>query len=127
MLDIIWSNRIEIVSVTLFAVGLVTLLLNPNLIKKIIGVDVMDASTSLFLTSIGYEAGKKAPIVVNGVTSTEVYTNPLPTGLVLTSIVVSVSVSAVMLALTYRIYQRYHTLNMNEIFEYIHNQEEEEV
>lgn len=126
MLEVLWNNRIEAVSVTLFAVGLATLLLNPNLIKKIIGVDVMDAATSLFLTSIGYESGKTAPIIVNGIQSIEVYVNPLPTGLVLTSIVVSVSVSAIMLALTYRIYQRYHTLDMNEIFKIIHSQEEQE-
>ena len=34
----------------------------------------------------------------------------------LTGIVVSVSVTAVMLALTIRLYQRYHTLDLDEIY-----------
>ena len=36
-------------------------------------------------------------------------------GLVLTGIVVSVSVTALMLALTVRLYYRYHTLNLDEM------------
>ena len=47
--------------------------------------------------------------------STEAYINPIPSGLVLTGIVVSVSVSALMLSLTIRLYRRYHTLNLDEI------------
>ena len=44
--------------------------------------------------------------------------------LVLTGIVVSVSVTAIMLALTIRLYARYHTLNLDEIFEKIHKNED---
>ena len=56
---------------------------------------------------------------MNGVTDPAAYVNPLPAGLVLTGIVVSVSVTAVMLGLTVRLYQRYHTLDMDEIAEQI--------
>ena len=45
----------------------------------------------------------------------EAYINPIPSGLVLTGIVVSVSVSALMLSLTIRLYKRYHTLDLDEI------------
>ena len=45
--------------------------------------------------------------------------NPLPAGLVLTGIVVSVSVTAILLALTVRLYRRYHTLNIDEISEIV--------
>ena len=48
--------------------------------------------------------------------STEAYINPLPASLVLTGIVVSVSVTAIMLSLTVRLYMRYHTLNLDEIY-----------
>lgn len=41
--------------------------------------------------------------------------NPIPSGLVLTGIVVSVSVTALMLSLTIRLYRRYHTLDLDEI------------
>ena len=63
----------------------------------------------------GYISGRVAPIVVDGIQSVEAYINPVPSGLVLTGIVVSVSVSALMLSLTIRLYQRYHTLDLDEI------------
>ena len=44
------------------------------------------------------------------------YINPVPSALVLTGIVVSVSVTAVMLSLAVRLYERYHTLNLDEIY-----------
>ena len=69
----------------------------------------------LFLALKGYVEGRKAPIVTNGVQTMEAYINPIPSGLVLTGIVVSVSVTALMLALTIRLYRRYHTLNLDEI------------
>ena len=49
-------------------------------------------------------------------TSVDAYINPVPAGLVLTGIVVSVSVTAVMLSLAIRLYKRYHTLDMDEIY-----------
>ena len=100
----------------LFAVGFATLLLHRNLIKKILGLNIMDTASCLLLTSIGYIDGRTAPIIVDGVTDASAYVNPLPAGLVLTGIVVSVSVTAVMLALTIRLYQRYHTLDLDEIY-----------
>jgi len=75
----------------------------------------MDTAVYLFLAEKGYISGRVAPIVVDGIQSTEAYINPVPSGLVLTGIVVSVSVSALMLSLTIRLYQRYHTLDLDEI------------
>ena len=109
-------NLEEIIAMILFAIGLFMLLLHRNLIKKIIGLNIMDTATYLFLASMGYIEGREAPIVVDGVTSMEAYINPIPSGLVLTGIVVSVSVSALMLALCVRQYQRYRTLNLDEIY-----------
>ena len=60
-------------------------------------------------------ANKLAPIVVDGIQEVSAYINPIPSGLVLTGIVVSVSVSALMLSLTIRLYKRYHTLDLDEI------------
>lgn len=105
----------EIVAVLLFGVGFTTLLLKRNLIKKIIGLNIMDTAVYLLLTSIGYIRGRTAPILTDGVTSAKYYVNPIPSGLVLTGIVVSVSVTALMLALTVRLYRRYHTLDFDRI------------
>ena len=115
MLDGLIANYGEAVAVLLFAIGFANLLFQKNLIKKIIGWNVMDTGTYLFLAEKGYIAGRMAPIVVDGVQDVNRYINPIPSGLVLTGIVVSVSVTALMLSLTIRLYQRYHTLNMDEI------------
>lgn len=105
----------EVVAMILFGIGFVTLLFQKNLIKKIIGLNIMDTAIYLFLAEKGYISGRLAPIVVDGVQSAEVYINPIPSGLVLTGIVVSVSVTALMLSLTVRLYKRYHTLDPDEI------------
>lgn len=109
------GNYEEIAAMMLFGIGFTTLLLDRNLIKKIIGFSMMDSAIYLFLAAKGYIAGRTAPIVEGGVTAMEAYINPIPAGLVLTGIVVSVSVTAVMLSLTVRLYRRYHTLDIDEI------------
>lgn len=108
-------NYGEEVAILLFGIGFANLLVQKNLIKKIIGLNIMDTAVYLFLAEKGYIAGRAAPIVVNGVQEVEAYINPIPSGLVLTGIVVSVSVTALMLSLTVRLYRRYHTLDLDEI------------
>ena len=108
-------NYEQTAAVILFCIGFSTMLLHKNLLKKIIGMDIMDAGIFLFLACQGYVKGRVAPIVENGVQSVTAYINPVPAGLVLTGIVVSVSVTAIMLALTVRLYRRYHTLDIDRI------------
>ena len=109
------TNYEEAVAVILFGIGFSNLLLQKNLIKKIIGFNIMDTAIYLFLAEKGYITGRIAPIVVDGIQEVEHYINPIPSGLVLTGIVVSVSGSALMLSLTVRLYNRYHTLDLDEI------------
>lgn len=109
------ANYAEVVSAILFCIGFTNLLLQKNMIKKIIGLNIMDTAIYLFLAEKGYIIGRVAPIIVDGDLSPERYINPVPSGLVLTGIVVSVSVTALMLSLTIRLYRRYHTLDLDEI------------
>ena len=118
------TNYEEVAAVILFVIGMANLLLQPNLIKKIIGLDVMDAAVYLFLAAKGYIEGRTAPIVVDGILDAEYYINPIPAGLVLTGIVVSVSVSALMMALIISLYREYHTLNLYEIMMKLRKEEE---
>jgi len=115
MLENLLQTPYETASIILFGIGFTSLMLQKNMIKKIVGFNMMDSAIYLFLAAKGYIDGRKAPIVVNGVTSVEAYINPIPSGLVLTGIVVSVSVTSLMLALTVRLYRRYHTLDIDEI------------
>jgi len=107
------NNYEEAVAIILFGIGFVTLLFHQNLIKKIIGMNIMDTGLYLFLASMGYVEGGDAPIYTE---KAAFYINPIPAGLVLTGIVVSVSVTAIMLSLSVRLFKRYHTLNLDEIY-----------
>ena len=111
-------NYEEAVGMILFSIGFCMLLFHRNLIKKIMGLNIMDTGVFLFLTSMGYIDNRVAPIVTDPTVAAtaEQYINPIPSGLVLTGIVVSVSFTGLMLGLTIRIYQRYRTLNLDEIY-----------
>ena len=125
MLANLLANYEEAVAVILFGIGFTMLLFQNNLFKKLIGLNIMDTGTFLFLASMGYIRGRKAPIITDGVTDAAAYINPVPAGLVLTGIVVSVSVTAILLSLTVRLYRRYHTLQLDEIYEMSKHQTED--
>lgn len=113
--QLLFGHMEEVASIVLFGIGFTALLLNKNLLKKIIGLNIMDTAAYLFLASNGYIEGRVAPIITDGVMSADAYINPIPSGLVLTGIVVSVSTTALMLSLTIRLYRRYHSLNLDRI------------
>ena len=113
----------EIGAILLFVIGMLNLVLQSNMIKMIIGLNMMDVAVFLFLAANGYIEGRTAPIVLDGVTDTALYINPVPAGLVLTGIVVSVSVSAVLMGIIIDLYRRYHTLELDEIMKNIRHQE----
>ena len=117
MLSLIIDNRFAIASVILFVTGFVNMMVHPNLIKKVVSFNIMDSATFLMLASRGMIAGRTAAILTDGGANTALYVNPIPAGLVLTGIVVSVSVSAFSLALVQRIYGTYGTVDMRELLE----------
>ena len=117
MLSLIINNRFAIASVILFVTGFVNMMVHPNLIKKIVSFNIMDSATFLMLASRGMIAGRTAAILTDGGADTSLYVNPIPAGLVLTGIVVSVSVSAFSLALVQRIYGTYGTVDLRELLD----------
>lgn len=120
-------NYEEATAMILFAIGFTMLVFSKNILKKIMGLNIMDTGIYLFLASMGYIESKLTPIVPStGAVNPSDYINPIPTGLVLTGIVVSVSVSALMLALTVKLYKKFHTLNLDEIYEQCRKEEEDE-
>ncbi len=123
MKELIAAHLNDVVAAILFVIGLANLLFQKNLIKKIIGLNIMDTAVYLLLATQGYIKGLKAPIIEDGIMDRNVYINPIPSGLVLTGIVVSVSVTALMLSLTIRIYKKYHTLNLDEVLILVRDEE----
>lgn len=120
----LWINYYEAAAVILFGIGFMNLLLQNNLMKKFIGLNIMDTAVYLFLAAKGYIAGREAPILTNGILDAQYYVNPVPAGLVLTGIVVSVSVTAFSLALVQRLYRHYGTWNLDEMIRLAREQED---
>ncbi|MCL2167131.1 MAG: cation:proton antiporter subunit C [Clostridiales bacterium] len=109
------TNYYETASVILFSIGFATLFLHRNLIKKIIGLNIAETAVYLYFVAKGYITGRAAPIIAGGIQEADAYVNPVPTGLILTGIVISVSVTAFALALIVKIYKQYETLDLDEI------------
>ena len=117
MLSLIVDNRFAIAAVILFVTGFANMMLHPNLIKKVVSFNIMDSATFLLLASRGMIAGRTAAILADGGADPSRYVNPIPAGLVLTGIVVSVSVSAFSLALIQRLYGAYGSVDLRDILE----------
>ena len=98
--------------IVVMMVGLYTVIASGNLIKKIIGLNIFQASVFLLYISIGSVSGATAPIFTEGAAS---YANPLPHVLILTAIVVGVATSALGLALVIRIKEAYGTVEEDEL------------
>lgn len=113
----LYHQRMLVTSVILFAIGFAGLVFHWNLIKKIVGLNIMDTAVYLFLTSAGHVEGRIDPILTDPSVPAKVeeYINLVPTGLVLTGIVVSVSVTSFALALTVRLYRTYGSLYLDDI------------
>ena len=107
------------VVVFLMMTGLYVVVSSSNLFKKIVGINVFQASVFIFYVSVGVVDGGSAPILRDTVTA---YSNPLPHVLILTAIVVGVAMTALALALVVRIKEAYGTVEEDDI----HRQDEVE-
>ncbi len=115
LLQRILQNYPYIFALALFGIGTFTVLTHSNLLKKVIGINIMEGSTYLFFIAAGNIRGGVAPIKDMVSQGDVVYVNPLPQALMLTGIVVSVSVTALSLALIMRLYKLYGTIDAKEI------------
>ena len=98
----------------LMMIGLYIVIASGNLVKKVIGLNIFQASVFLLYISVGKVAGGTAPIRAEGF---ELYSNPLPHVLILTAIVVGVATTAVGLSLVVRISRAYGTIEDEDIYQ----------
>ena len=98
--------------ICLMMVGFYAIITKGNLLKKIIGINIFQSAVFLFYISISKVSGGTAPIFLDGAA---LYDNPLPHVLILTAIVVSVSTTAVALALVINIFREYGTMEEDRI------------
>lgn len=97
----------------LFAIGLYVMVAKDNLIKKLLGLNVMQTAVFAFLLTAGMIEGGDPPLRVEGTEAP--FASPIPQAMVLTGIVVAVAVTAVALALIVRIHAHYGTIELGEI------------
>lgn len=114
MADKLIQNYPYLIAAMIFAVGCYTVLSHTNLMRKIIGINVMETAVFLFFVAAGNVRDGRPPIIdLNSPDA--VYVNPLPSALILTGIVVSVSVTALALALVVRMHRQFGTIDADEI------------
>lgn len=102
--------------VVLMMVGFYIMISRGNLVKKLVGLGVFQTSVIFLYLSMGKVFGGTAPILLEGQDHV-IYTNPIPSVLMLTAIVVGVATLAVGLALVVRIKEAYGTVEEDEIHE----------
>ena len=98
----------------LMMTGFYIVIARNNLVKKVIGLNIFQISVFLLYITMGKVRGGTAPILADGI---ETYSNPLPSVLILTAIVVGVATTALALALIVRIREAYGTIEEDEILE----------
>lgn len=101
------------VVVVLMMVGFYIMISRGNLVKKLIGLNVFQTSGMILYISMGKILDGTPPILTDG--EGVVYSNPLPSVLILTAIVVGVATLSVGLALVVRIKEAYGTVEEDEI------------
>ena len=104
--------------ILLFLCGLYIMVTNKHLIRKLIGMYLVQTAVMLFFITQGVKTGSTVPILLTSELPVQsaAYTNPLPAALVLTAIVVGVATLGVALALVISIYRQYQTLEEDELF-----------
>ena len=99
-----------------FVIGLYAVIAKRNLIKKLLGLAIVQSAVFLMYITMNKVEGGTAPIVQKGVAG-QLYSNPLPQVLILTAIVVGVSMTAMGLAIAVRIKEAYGTIEEDDILE----------
>ncbi len=118
--DLILAKYNYWIYVVLMMIGFYAVISKKNLFKKVIGLNIFSTAIFLFYISIGdirNIPGKfvTEPVYMHG--DNIVYVNPIPHVLILTGIVVSVTTTAVALALIVRIYKEFGTVEEDKILE----------
>jgi multicomponent Na+:H+ antiporter subunit C len=98
----------------LFVLGLYGIVTSRNLIHLVVCLSIAQSSTYVLLLAIGYQKGGTAPIFADVPQGTKAV-DPVVQALALTDIVVSVTVSALLLALGIEAQKRAKTLDPEKL------------
>lgn len=99
----------------LFFLGVYGMVLSKNYMKKLMAMNVMQVAVIYFYLCFAQKDGAMIPIQNGITTDPSMYINPLPHGLMLTAIVVSLGTTGVALALLIRIKEIYGSVEEVEV------------
>lgn len=99
----------------LFFLGVYGMVFAKNYMKKLMAMNVMQVAVIYFYLCFAQKDGGIIPILNGVTTDPNAYINPLPHGLMLTAIVVSLGTTGVALALLMRIKELYGSVEEVEV------------
>ncbi len=111
------TKGIYILTIILLALGLAGIIVCHNYMKKLICMNIMQVATIFLFLCLGQKDGATIPVVMEGLLGKIEYMNPLPHGLMLTAIVVSLGTTGLGLSLLLRIKEKYGTIEEKELIE----------
>ena len=105
-----------VIAIWVFVAGLYAIATSRNLIQMIVCLAVMQSSTYLMILAVGYRTGATAPVFIQSEAPPGTpAVDPVGHALVLTDIVVSATVTALLLALAVEVFKRRGTLDPHEL------------
>jgi multicomponent Na+:H+ antiporter subunit C len=104
-----------ILASVILLVGIYGVVAKKNLIKIVVGLLIVDYATNLILVLIGYRQDGIAPIFTSPREDPSRFVDPIPQALILTSIVIGLSIIALMIAIALRLYEKYGSFDVLDI------------
>lgn len=96
----------------LMTIGLYGMLAKRNLLKKIIGMNILQTAIYVFFIQGGSKTGATVPVIASDVGEQAVsYMNPLPHALIITAIVVGIAVTGLAMAFLINISSNYNSVD----------------
>jgi multicomponent Na+:H+ antiporter subunit C len=109
------AKGIYLLTLILLSLGVAGIIVCNNYMKKLICMNVMQVAVIFFFLCLGQKSPGTIPVAVDTAVKASEYINPLPHGLMLTAIVVSLGTTGVGLSLLLRIREKYGTIEEDDL------------
>ena len=109
------SKGIYFLTLLLLLLGVYGMVSCKNYMKKLICMNIMQVTVIFFYLCFAQKKGGTIPVALDTIVNANKYVNPIPHGLMLTAIVVSLGTTGVGLALLTRIKEKYGSIEEDDI------------
>ena len=109
------SKGIYFLTLLLLLLGVYGMVSCKNYMKKLICMNIMQVAVIFLYLCFAQKKGGTIPVALDTIVNADKYVNPIPHGLMLTAIVVSLGTTGVGLALLTRIKEKYGSIEEDDI------------